>query len=163
MLTSDGLTRTQFMPLWRDAMKHAVAPSERCRLVLELGRVGAKEEGHAEPLLIAMSSDAEAPMTLLPLLDLPSARSNLQIRTGVQTRLSELGAIEVYILATLRGPQETLLLAAWGETLEEEEHCHLLAYRKRGERIEEAQALIAPDPSITEISRQCSGLLTTQH
>ena len=37
MLTSDGLTRTQFMPLWREAMIRAVAPRERCRLVLEMG------------------------------------------------------------------------------------------------------------------------------
>ena len=163
MLTSDGLNRAQFMPLWREAMVHAVAPRERCRLVLELGRVGAKEEGHAEPMLIAVSGDVDNPMTLLPLLDLPSANSNPQLRSGVQTRLSDMGATEVYLLATLQGPQGALLLASWGETSDGEEHCQLLAYRKRGERIEEAQALITPDPSVTEISRQCRGLLTTRH
>ena len=163
MLTSDGLNRSQFMPLWREAMLKAVAPSERCRLVLELGRVGAKEDGHAEPLLIAMSEDAENPMTLLPLLDLPSASANAQLRSGLKARISELSANEVYVLATLRGPQGALLLASWAESSDGEEHCHLLAYRRRGERIEEAQALIAPEPSLTEISRQCRGLLTTRH
>ena len=163
MLTSDGLTRTQFMPLWREAMVHAVAPRERCRLILEMGRVGAKEDGHAEPLLIAVSDKNEPPMTLLPLLDLPSATAAPQVRSGVQERLSDLGATEVYVLATLQGPQGAFLLTSWGETLDGEEHCHLLAYRKRGDKIEEAQVLIAPDPTVTQISRQCSGLLTPRH
>ena len=163
MLTSDGLTRTQFMPLWRDAMVRAVAPRERCRLVLEMGRVGAKEDGHAEPLLIAISEGRESPLTLLPLLDLPSASAAPEVRSGVEERLADLGATEVYVLATLQGPQGALLLNAWGETLDGEEHCHLLAYRKRGDRIEEAQVLIAPDPTVTQISRQCAGLLPSRH
>ena len=144
-------------------MVKAVAPSERCRLVLELGRIGAKEEGHAEPLLVAIHVEGDRPMTVLPLLDLPSARHNPQIRSGLQARLAELGATEVYLLATLKGPQGAMLLASWAESADGEEHCHLLAYRQRGQRIEEAQALIAPDPSITEISRQCRGLLTVRH
>jgi hypothetical protein len=162
MLTSDGLTRTQFMPLWREAMIRAVAPRERCRLVLEMGRVGAKQEGHAEPLLVVISDKHEPPLTLLPLLDLPSS-SAPQVRSGVEEQLAELGATEVYVIATLRGPQGALLLTSWGETLDGEEHCHLLAYRTRGDKIEEAQVLIAPDPTITQISRQCSGLLTPRH
>jgi hypothetical protein len=163
MLTSDGLNRTQFMPLWREAMFHAVDPGERCRLVLELGRIGAKEDGHAEPLLVAITQDGEQPLTVLPLLDLPVAGTDSQVRSGVLERLAEIGAVEVYILATLRGPNDTLLLASWGETDDGSEHCQLLAYRKRGDRIEEAQPLIAPDPSITEISRRCRGLLTPRH
>ncbi len=163
MLTSDGLKRAPFMPLWRDAMARAVDPAERCRLVLELGRVGAKEDGHAEPVLIAISEEREPPLVVLPLLDLPSASKAPQVRSGVQERLAELGATEVYVLATLRGPNDTLLLTSWGETSGAAEHCQLLAYRRRGELIEEAQALVAPDPSLTEISRQCSGLLAKRH
>lgn len=163
MLTSDGLNRAQFLPLWRDAMTAAVDPGERCRLVLELGRVGAKEDGHAEPLLIAIAGAREQPLTLLPLLELPSAKSAPHVRSGVIERLAQLGATEVYVLATLRGPNDALLLAAWGETVEGTQHCRLLAYRRRGECIEEAQALIAPDPALTEISRQCSGLLARRH
>jgi hypothetical protein len=163
MLTSDGLTRGQFMPLWRDAMVRAVAPRERCRLVLEMGRVGAKEDGHAEPLLVAMSGQREQPLTLLPLLDLPSSASAPQVRSGVEARLAEIGATEVYLLATLQGPKGALLLTSWGETLDGEEHCHMLAYRKRGDRIEEAQALIVPEPALTQLSRQCRGLLAARH
>ena len=77
--------------------------------------------------------------------------------------MAELGATEVYVLATLRGPNDAMLLASWGETASGEERCQLLAYRKRGERIEEAQPLVAPDPSLTEISRQCRGLLPQRH
>jgi len=163
MLTSDGLTRGQFMPLWRDAMARAVDPGERCRLVLQLGRVGAKEDGHAEPLLVAMTQDSDHPLTVLPLLDLPAASSAPEVRSGVQERLAEVGATEVYVLATLKGPNDALLLASWGETVAGSEYCQLLAYRKRGDRIEEAQALIAPDPTLTEMSRQCRGLLTPRH
>jgi hypothetical protein len=163
VLTSDGLTRAQFMPLWRDAMLFAVDEGERCRLVLQLGRAGAKEDGHADPLLVAVTDDREQPLTVLPLLDLPSATRAPQVRSGVQERLAELGATEVYVLATLQGPNDALLLVAWGETVSGCERCQLLAYRKQGDRIEEAQVLVAPDPSLTEISRQCKGLLTPRH
>jgi len=163
VLTSDGLTRAQFMPLWRDAMTLAIDPGERCRLVLEMGRVGAKEIGHAEPMLVAITEGRGQPITVLPLLELPSLTSAPEVRAGVQERLAELGATEVYVLATLRGPNESMLLAAWGESVVGEERCQLLAYRRRGQQIEEAQALVAPDPSLTEISRQCRGLLPQRH
>ena len=52
-LISDGLTKAQFMPLWKEAMWHAVDPMERARLVLELGRLHARGDGVAGPLLIA--------------------------------------------------------------------------------------------------------------
>ena len=53
MLTSDGITREQFEPLWRDAMAATINPAERTRLTLELGRAEAKERGQAGPLLVA--------------------------------------------------------------------------------------------------------------
>ena len=43
MFVSDGLTREQFMPLWRDAMWHAPDIEERGRLVLQYARLEIRE------------------------------------------------------------------------------------------------------------------------
>ncbi|MGM0578256.1 MAG: hypothetical protein ACQEXJ_21210 [Myxococcota bacterium] len=167
MLRADGLSRSQFMPMWRDAMWHAVDPAERARLVLELGRLAIREEGRASPLLVAYSAHRDPPFSVMALTDAPSQADAPELRQTVEARLAEMGATEVYVLLTLQAGERDgvaqYVLTSWGETLDGEEACWMQAYRHRGERVEEAPAMGVPDPTTTEISRRLTGLLTRHH
>ncbi len=161
-LISDGLTRAQFMPLWKEAMWHAVDPGERARLVLELGRLQAREAGRAGPLAVAWAGERESPIVVLPLDEVPSSRLAPGVRQGLKERLDHLGAEEVYVLATLKaGPGRVLV--SWGESRDDGEVCMMQAFRIVAGEVEEAAPLVLPDPSTTEISRQCAGLLQARH
>lgn len=167
MLTADGFGQKQFMPLWRDAMWHAVDPVERARLVLEMGRIAVREEGNTPPLLVAVIERREPPLVVMALPDLPSATDAPEVRKTVRERLAELGATEVYLLASLRAAAPsrtpTFVLTAWGETLEGQEVVWLRPFRWIGEKLEEAAPTNAPDARATEVSRRCAGLLTPHH
>lgn len=161
-LISDGLTKAQFMPLWKEAMWHAVDPMERARLVLELGRLHARGDGVAGPLLIACIEHRDPPLVVMPVAEVPSARLASGVRARVRERLADLGASEVYLLATLDAAKGRVLVS-WGEHVVDGEVCMMLAYRVVDGEVEEATPIVVPDASTTEISRQCAGLLTPVH
>jgi hypothetical protein len=169
MLLSDGLSRSQFLPLWHDSMWHAVDPNERARLVLELGRLNLRDEVEMNPLVVAFSSKREPPFAVMSMNDAPSISAAPGIREGTKERLAELGASEVYVLMTLKSPPKAeghvagYVLVAWGETVDGEEVCTMMAYRRLGGELEEAPKMVVPQPADTEVSRQCRGLLTAQH
>lgn len=167
MLISDGLTRAQFLPLWRDAMWHAIDPAERARLALEWGRLSVREERHAAPLLIAWAAARDEPLVMLPLADAPDARAQPALRATVRDRLAELGATEAYLLVTLRGGARggvpSFLLAVWSETLEGDQHCTMQAFRWRGSELEEAPRMVLPHPEQSELAQRFAGLLTQRH
>lgn len=163
MLTSDGITKDQFEPLWREAMAATLNPAERTRLTLEMGRSIAKEEGQAGPLLVAMSPVNDFIPVLIPLVEVPDPVKAPEVREAVSTRLSEFGAVEVYILATQAGPAGGRVLVSWCEALDGVQHCQMLAFRLRDGKVEEAMPLTVPQPEMTAISRCCSGLLGPHH
>ena len=169
MLTSDGLSREQFLPLWRDAMWHAVDPEERTRLLLELGRLTVKEERQAAPLLVTWTEGVDEPMTILPLTDVPCARTAPAVRAAALDKIAEVAASEVYLLFTLRGAAHeegppSFVLAAWGETRGGDACCTVLAYRwiEVGV-VEEAQRLIVPSPRESPLGLRVAGLLRPLH
>ena len=165
MLTSDGLSVNQFLHLWRDAMADA-APAERARLMVELGRATLREQGQVPTLLVAVVTGRDEPLTLIPLKEAPGvARPGL--REQVAERLAALGATEVYVLQAVvagrvTGPG-TQLMACWGEGGKGQEVCAMLPLRVTADGVEEAELLLAPDPSATVFSRDLAGLLPTRH
>jgi len=167
MLTSDGMTLETFIPLWRDAMWNAVDTDERARLVLEIGRAMLRQRGTVTPQMVVFTSDLDPPVSLFQLPDVPMADKAPELRDTVQKQLSEMGASETYILVMLQtGTHEgktTFLLMSWGETVEGEEACWMLALLNNGDVFQEAKLMRAPDPSQTAISRGCRGLLTRFH
>ncbi len=166
-LRSDGLTRAQFVPLWRDALWHAVDPLERARLMLELGRLTVREERRASPLAAAWAVGREPPLVVLALPDLPCAQTQPVVRASTKERLADLGASEVYVLFTLQARSSDgvpgYLLAVWGETLDGDAACIVQPFRWVGSELEEAVQMIVPEPRTTEIARRVSGLLTAVH
>ncbi|MEE2779451.1 MAG: hypothetical protein VYE15_02930 [Myxococcota bacterium] len=167
MLTSDGMTLEAFTPLWRDAMWNAVDTGERARLVLEMGRAMLRQRGAVTPQMVAFTSDLDPPFSLFELPDVPMADQAPELRETVQKQLSEMGASEIYVMVMLQtGTHEgkpTFLLMSWGETVEGQESCWMLALLKEGEVFQEATLMRAPDPTQTAISRGCRGLLTRFH
>ena len=163
MLTSDGITKEQFEPLWRDAMAATINPAERTRLTLELGRAEAKELGQAGPLLVAMAPGNDFDPVVIPLLESPDPVRAPKIRERLSARLKEFGAVEIYVLATQAAPTEGRVLVSWCEALDGVQHCQMLAFRMRNGKIEEAMPIAVPEPQMTAISRCCSGLLGPHH
>jgi len=165
MLTSDGLTQAQFLPLWRDAMFGA-EPHERARLTLELGRALIREEQRTPTLLVAVVEGREDPLVMMPLAE-PPVRTQQRLREGVTMRLATLGASEVYVLLAVRGGGASgvpsALLACWGERIGGAEVCVMMPFRYGREGLEEAEVLLAPDASATSFSRELSGLLGVRH
>ncbi len=165
-LTSDGMSRARFLPLWRDAMWATAAMNERARLLLELGRASVREEGKASPLVVAVADAHEPPLVVMPLADAPSRRQT-EVREAITARLVELGAREVYVLMTTRGGGRdgvpSFLLAAWGESRQGEEACVVMPFRWVSKGLEEAEPLVAPDAGATAFSRELAGLLVHTH
>jgi len=166
MLVADGLTREQFVVLWRDAMSAAPDLGERVRLVLELGRVTLRETDSVDPMMIALSGRREPPLVIVPLREAPTTEHEA-VRGAAQERLLELNASEVYVIVLLatQSPSghPTRLLVSWGESAQGDEAVWLQPVRwVDGER-EEAAVVRAPLPEHTEISRRCKGLLTPTH
>ena len=167
MLTSDGMSLEAFTPLWRDAMWNAVDTAERVRLVLEMGRAVLRQKGAVSPQMVAFTSDLDPPFSLFHLQDVPMADTAPELRGTIQKQLSEMGASEVFLLVMLQtgthDGKPTFLLLSWGETVEGEEACWMVALLKEGEVYQEASLMRAPDPTQTAISRGCSGLLRRFH
>ncbi|MCB9733384.1 MAG: hypothetical protein H6745_12330 [Deltaproteobacteria bacterium] len=165
MLSSDGLTRTQFLPLWRDAMWHAPL-AERARLVLELGRLTVREEGRAAPLLIAVSEQRDPPLVVMPLAEVPRP-AEARLRAAIQEKLARLGASEVYVLVTSFGGQRdgvpAYLLGAWGEAADGDAVAWFMPFRFGPEGLEEATPMVAPDARQTVLARELGGLLVPRH
>lgn len=166
-LRSDGLTRGQFLPLWRDAMWHAVDPLERARLMMELGRLTVREERRASPLAAAWVAGREPPLVLLALPELPCAQTQPLLRASTRDRLEDLAASELYLMFTLQTRSSDgvpgYLLAVWGETVAGEQACIVQPFRWVGPELEEAQQMVVPAPGTTEIARRVAGLLTIVH
>lgn len=167
MLKSDGLTRQQFLPLWHDAMWHAVDPGERTRLLLELGRVTIREEGKVGPLLVAFAEHRDPPFVVIPLSELPTPTEAPGLRDEIRTRLAHMGASEAYLLVVQQVAKDEgeprYVLVAWGETREDEQAGWMEAFRWRMGELEEAAPMMAPEPERTVLGERCSGLLTTVH
>ncbi|MCB9728987.1 MAG: hypothetical protein H6744_07350 [Deltaproteobacteria bacterium] len=165
-LNSDGLTLAQFLPLWRDAMWHAVDPNERARLMLELGRARARERSGLETLLVAFTPRKDPPLSVIPLDAVPTIETGT-LRDNVRQRLAELQATEVYVLLTQRATdqagQACYVLVAWGENVDGERMCWMQAFRYKGEHMDEAPPFFAPDASETAVDRRLAGLLMPLH
>lgn len=164
-LVSDGLSRAQFLPLWRDAMWHA-SLEERARLVLELGRLTVREEGRAAPLLIAYAEHRDPPLVVMPLAEIPRP-AEARLRATIQERLATLGASEVYVLLASHGGQSdgvpAYLLGAWGETAAGDAVAWLMPFRFGQGGLEEALPMMAPDARQTVLARELAGLLVSRH
>lgn len=166
-LSSDGLTREQFMPLWRDAMWAATSVADRARLVLELGRLEVRDNRLAAPLAVAFVPELDTPFVMLSLAEAPTAELDPARRAVLRDRLAEMGASELYMgLTVVAGEQAgvpSYLLAAWAETVGGEKECWLQPFRWRAGALEWAPAMRAPDASATVFDRQLSGLLALRH
>ncbi|MFT7582399.1 MAG: hypothetical protein ACI9MR_004081 [Myxococcota bacterium] len=166
-LTSDGMTRAQFLHLWRDAMVIG-DPAERARLILELGRASVREEGRASTLVVAISGDPtrDHPVVLMPLAEAPR-RDDEATRLALTARLVELTATEAYVLMTTKSGETSgvasYLLVSWGETNDNDEVCVVMPYRFGPNGLEEAEPLVVPHPTTTVFSRELSGLLLARH
>jgi len=165
VLTSDGLSLAQFLPLWRDAMWSGDA-MERARLLLELGRLTLREDGKITPLLVAAVEGREPPFALMPLME-PPRREEHALRDAVRDRLGSLGATEVYaLMATPGGVHDgtpSFVLGTWGETLAGEQVAWVMPFRWTDGVLEEAPPLHVPDARATVFSRELSGLLVARH
>ena len=164
MLTCDGLTPAQFLPLWRDAMWSSTSVDSRARLVLELGRLEMRESRVAPTLAVVFVPKREPPFLVMPLSELPTAAAP-EVRERLRERLGTLGATEVYLLVTQRSPTEggPVLVSAWGETLDGQEACWVQPFRPRSQILEEAPAMMLPEASEGALSRACSGLMVQRH
>lgn len=165
MLTSDGLSHAQFLPLWRDAM-FAADPAERARLTLELGRAIVREDKRVPTLLVGVVEGRDDPLVVMPLAE-PPVRGERGAREGVTMRLASVGASEVYVLLAVRGGAASgvpsALLACWGERIGGDEVCVMMPFRFGPEGLEEADVMLAPDATATAFSRELSGLLGARH
>lgn len=166
MLTSDGMTRDQFLPLWREAMWHATNVEQRARLALEYGRLEVRENKSVEPTLVVTVPDGDDPIVLMTLRDVPMALGADET-DALRTKLAELASTEVYTIVALKAGAKdgapSYLLVSWGESVSGEQSCWLQPFRWTHEGLEEAQAMVTPDPGATELSKHLAGLLTPRH
>lgn len=167
MITCDGLTRQQFMPLWRDAMWNTVTLSDRTRLVLELGRMDVRESNKtAAPVVVAYVEGLATPFIILPVEDVPTV-DNPAIRSAFALRLAEIGASEVFLLTTVRGGKfggyDNFLLSAWGENDAGDAACWVMPFRWTNKGLQEAPPMPPPNPRDTEIAKNLAGLLQPRH
>lgn len=167
MIVSDGLTREQFMPLWRDAMWECHSLHDRARLVLELGRLDVREQSDRLPTrLVAHVDGLDAPFVLLQLTEPPTAQ-HPQERQALILRLAEMGASEVFVMMTLRGGGfggiQNYLLSVWAESRHEEPACWVMPFRWAKGGLQEAAPLAPPNPGETEIGKRLGGLVRPRH
>jgi len=167
VISSDGLTRDQFMPLWRDAMWQTTSLADRTRLVLELGRLDVREsQGSAAPRMVAYVAGLDTPFVLLQLESAPTV-DEIQVRNAFSMRLAEMGASEVYVLMTVQGGRfggvQNYLLSAWGESVDGSAACWVMPFRWANRGLQEAPPLPPPNPRETEIGKRLAGLLKPRH
>ena len=166
MLTSDGLTREQFLPLWREAMWHAPNLETKTRLVLEYGRLELREKRTITPTVVATVPDSEVPVVLLKLKDVPLALPSDEL-DALQTKLARLSSSEVFTVVALqagnKGGSPSYLLVSWGEGYDSGEACWLQPFRWGDRGLEEAEPMMTPDPKATALSKHLAGLLKARH
>ena len=166
MLTSDGMTREQFLPLWREAMWHAANVEQRARLALEYGRIEIRENKSVKPTLVATVPDGDNHIVLMTLPDVPMALGPAET-DALRTKLAELASTEVYTIVSLKAGAKdgapSYLLVCWGESVLGEQSCWLQPYRWTKNGLEEAQAMVTPDPGATALSTHLAGILTPRH
>lgn len=166
MLTSDGLTREQFLVLWRDEMWHADSLQERARLALEYGRLEVRENKTVAPTLISVTTNGDDPIVLMTLSDVPMALGETETQ-ALRTRLAEVSAQEVYTVAAFRADAKdgspAYLLVSWGESLTGDQSCWLQPFRWTPRGLEEAEPMVTPDPTLTTLHKHLSGLLKPRH
>ena len=166
MLTSDGLTREQFLPLWREAMWHAPNLETKTRLVLEYGRLELRENRTITPTVVATVPDSEVPVVLIKLKDVPLALPADEL-DALQTRLAKLSSSEVFTVVALQAGVKdgnpSYLLVSWGEGRDTGQACWLQPFRWSERGLEEAEPMMTPDPQATAISKNLGGLLTPCH
>ena len=167
MIASDGLTRQQFMPLWRDAMWDSHSLRDRARLVLELGRLDIREPTEQLPTrLVAHVEGLDTPFVLLQ-LKAPPTGQHLQEREALIHRLAEMGASEVYVMMTLKGGSfggvQNYLLSVWAESRVEDPACWVMPFRWTNTGLQQAAPLPPPDPRETEIGKRLAGLVRPRH
>jgi len=166
MLTSDGLTREQFLPLWREAMWHAPDLENRSRLALEYGRLEVRENRTIDPTVVATVPDSEVPVVLIKLKDAPLSLPGEEL-DALQTKLAKLSSSEVFTVVALQAGEKdgspSYLLVSWGENRDGDQACWLQPFRWGDKGLEEAQPMMTPDPGITALSKHLSGLLKARH
>ncbi len=167
MISSDGLSRDQFMPIWRDAMWATTSLLERARLVLELGRLDVRDspEG-AAPLIVAYVEGLDTPFVLLQLESAPTV-DQPSIRNAFSLRLAEMGASELFVMLTIKGGRfggvQNYLLSVWAESTEGEVGCWVMPFRHTNRGLQQAPPLPPPNPRETEIAKRLAGLLKPRH
>ena len=166
MLTSDGLSREQFLRLWREEMWHSTNLETKTRLTLEYGRLELREKKVLTPTVVATVPDSEAPTVLLKLKDAPLALPVEELEE-LRTKLAEISASSVFTLVALqagnKGGSPSYLLVCWGESRDGSQACWIQPYRWGAEGLEEAEAMMTPDPGATALSKHLSGLLRLRH
>ena len=166
MLTSDGLTREQFLPLWREAMWHAPNLETKTRLVLEYGRLELRDNQTVAPTVVATVPDSEVPVVLIKLKDVPLALPAEEL-DALQTRLAKLSSAEVFTVVALqagnKGGSPSYLLVSWGEGRDTGQACWLQPFRWGERGLEQAEAMMTPDPNATAISKHLAGLIKPRH
>jgi hypothetical protein len=166
MLTSDDLTREQFLPLWREEMWHSPNLEHRSRLALEYGRIEIRENGKMSPTVVATVPNNEIPVVLITLSDVPMALDASET-DELQTKLAKLASTEVFTVVVLEAGSKdgtpSFLLVSWGENHDGEQACWLQPFRWGAKGLQEAPAMLVPDPSVTALNKHLSGLLKPRH
>jgi hypothetical protein len=160
------MNKEQFMPLWRDAMWHAPDVEERTRLVLEYGRLTCSADGKVTPTVIACTGQSEHPLLMLSLTTAPLQLPADEL-DALRTQLTQAGTTSVITLVSVAAGAQagvtSYLLIAWGEESDGIKACWLQPYRWVDGQLEQAPAMMAPDPDQTALANHLSGLLGVIH
>ncbi len=166
MLVSDGLTRAQFTPLWRDAMWHATALAERGRLVLQYARLEVREKHRVLPTVTAWTGRADEPLLVITLAEAPLRLPALEL-DELRTQLASVGGHEVHtslsVVAGIKDGIQSYLLVTWSEDRDGVSSCWLQPYRFTADGLEEGMAMQMPRPTEAPIARHLAGLLRPHH
>ena len=166
MFVSDGLTREQFMPLWRDAMWHAPDIEERGRLVLQYARLEVREKQRCLPTVIAWTGRSEEPMVVVTLADAPLALPQAEL-DELRTQIASVGGAEAHtVISLVAGEQDgvqSYLLVSWSERTDGTVSCWLQPYRYGKKGLEEALPMQMPNPEDAPIAAHLAGLLGSRH